>query len=105
MCIYFYYSLKPLFCLFCLSELHVFHLLFIFEIFFFTCLKLKCIFVVCVQGVIAEVPEIILRCVSRDEAALAVAQKVCFLLLGSVCWWLTYVKGCCLAILVAYIGC
>ncbi|XP_022979316.1 CCR4-NOT transcription complex subunit 1-like [Cucurbita maxima] len=28
------------------------------------------------QGVIAEVPEIILRCVSRDEAALAVAQKV-----------------------------
>lgn len=30
----------------------------------------------CFQGVIAEVPEIILRCVSRDEAALAVAQKV-----------------------------
>ncbi|KAK2650679.1 hypothetical protein Ddye_018168 [Dipteronia dyeriana] len=29
-----------------------------------------------VQGVIAEVPEIILRCISRDEAALAVAQKV-----------------------------
>ncbi|PIA29475.1 hypothetical protein AQUCO_06000080v1 [Aquilegia coerulea] len=29
-----------------------------------------------IQGVIAEVPEIILRCVSRDEAALAVAQKV-----------------------------
>ncbi|GAV69286.1 Not1 domain-containing protein/DUF3819 domain-containing protein [Cephalotus follicularis] len=29
-----------------------------------------------VQGVVAEVPEIILRCVSRDEAALAVAQKV-----------------------------
>ncbi|CAK9319222.1 unnamed protein product [Citrullus colocynthis] len=28
------------------------------------------------QGVIAEVPEIILRCISRDEAALAVAQKV-----------------------------
>ncbi|KAJ8748950.1 hypothetical protein K2173_013387 [Erythroxylum novogranatense] len=28
------------------------------------------------QGLIAEVPEIILRCVSRDEAALAVAQKV-----------------------------
>lgn len=29
-----------------------------------------------IQGVVAEVPEIILRCVSRDEAALAVAQKV-----------------------------
>ncbi|KAM2315113.1 hypothetical protein ACFX1S_028052 [Malus domestica] len=29
-----------------------------------------------IQGVIGEVPEIILRCVSRDEAALAVAQKV-----------------------------
>ncbi|XP_044493750.1 CCR4-NOT transcription complex subunit 1-like [Mangifera indica] len=29
-----------------------------------------------VQGVIAEVPDIILRCISRDEAALAVAQKV-----------------------------
>uniref|UniRef100_A0A2N9FJB6 CCR4-NOT transcription complex subunit 1-like n=1 Tax=Fagus sylvatica TaxID=28930 RepID=A0A2N9FJB6_FAGSY len=29
-----------------------------------------------VQGVITEVPEIILRCISRDEAALAVAQKV-----------------------------
>ncbi|XP_043707916.1 CCR4-NOT transcription complex subunit 1-like isoform X5 [Telopea speciosissima] len=28
------------------------------------------------KGVIAEVPEIILRCISRDEAALAVAQKV-----------------------------
>ncbi|KAL0007429.1 hypothetical protein SO802_008931 [Lithocarpus litseifolius] len=28
------------------------------------------------QVVIAEVPEIILRCISRDEAALAVAQKV-----------------------------
>lgn len=27
------------------------------------------------QGVVSEVPEIILRCVSRDEAALAVAQK------------------------------
>ncbi|RYR29798.1 hypothetical protein Ahy_B01g054306 isoform B [Arachis hypogaea] len=27
-------------------------------------------------GVISEVPEIILRCVSRDEATLAVAQKV-----------------------------
>ncbi|RYR29799.1 hypothetical protein Ahy_B01g054306 isoform A [Arachis hypogaea] len=26
-------------------------------------------------GVISEVPEIILRCVSRDEATLAVAQK------------------------------
>jgi hypothetical protein len=32
-----------------------------------------------VQGVVTEVPEIILRCVSRDEAALAVAQKVRFL--------------------------
>ncbi|KAJ6722687.1 CCR4-NOT TRANSCRIPTION COMPLEX [Salix koriyanagi] len=29
-----------------------------------------------IQGVLTEVPEIILRCVSRDEAALAVAQKV-----------------------------
>ncbi|XXG66487.1 hypothetical protein AAC387_Pa06g0046 [Persea americana] len=29
-----------------------------------------------IQGVIAEVPEMILKCVSRDEAALAVAQKV-----------------------------
>ncbi|KAL7203784.1 hypothetical protein ACSBR2_016943 [Camellia fascicularis] len=29
-----------------------------------------------IQGVIGEVPGIILRCVSRDEAALAVAQKV-----------------------------
>ncbi|OIV91490.1 hypothetical protein TanjilG_02108 [Lupinus angustifolius] len=29
-----------------------------------------------IQGVISEVPEIILKCVSRDEAALAVAQKV-----------------------------
>ncbi|XP_050238653.1 uncharacterized protein LOC126688113 isoform X2 [Mercurialis annua] len=29
-----------------------------------------------IQGLITEVPEIILRCVSRDEAALAVAQKV-----------------------------
>ncbi|KAF3440045.1 hypothetical protein FNV43_RR18323 [Rhamnella rubrinervis] len=29
-----------------------------------------------IQGIITEVPEIILRCVSRDEAALAVAQKV-----------------------------
>ncbi|KAK4267898.1 hypothetical protein QN277_024622 [Acacia crassicarpa] len=29
-----------------------------------------------IQGVISEVSEIILRCVSRDEAALAVAQKV-----------------------------
>ncbi|BBG97359.1 transcription regulator [Prunus dulcis] len=31
-----------------------------------------------IQGVIGEVPEIILRCVSRDEAALAVAQKVIY---------------------------
>uniref|UniRef100_A0A1D1XGX4 CCR4-NOT transcription complex subunit 1 n=1 Tax=Anthurium amnicola TaxID=1678845 RepID=A0A1D1XGX4_9ARAE len=29
-----------------------------------------------IQGLVAEVPEIILKCVSRDEAALAVAQKV-----------------------------
>ncbi|KAF5732911.1 Ccr4-not transcription complex putative isoform 1 [Tripterygium wilfordii] len=29
-----------------------------------------------IQGVVAEVPEIILRCVNRDEAALAMAQKV-----------------------------
>ncbi|GFZ00664.1 transcription regulator [Actinidia rufa] len=29
-----------------------------------------------IQGIIVEVPGIILRCVSRDEAALAVAQKV-----------------------------
>ncbi|XP_040995071.1 CCR4-NOT transcription complex subunit 1-like isoform X1 [Juglans microcarpa x Juglans regia] len=29
-----------------------------------------------IQGVIAEVPEIIIQCISRDEAALAVAQKV-----------------------------
>ncbi|KAL6645362.1 hypothetical protein ACP70R_016970 [Stipagrostis hirtigluma subsp. patula] len=29
-----------------------------------------------IQSVIGEVPEILLRCVSRDEAALAVAQKV-----------------------------
>ncbi|KAF9613129.1 hypothetical protein IFM89_005608 [Coptis chinensis] len=29
-----------------------------------------------IQGVIGEVPDIILRCISRDEAALAVAQKV-----------------------------
>ncbi|GER44883.1 transcription regulators [Striga asiatica] len=28
-----------------------------------------------IQGVIAEVPAVILRCISRDEAALAVAQK------------------------------
>jgi hypothetical protein len=43
---------------------------------------LKCILsgYICVQGVIAEVPEIILRCISRDEAALAVAQKVYYLL-------------------------
>ncbi|KAJ8633948.1 hypothetical protein MRB53_027284 [Persea americana] len=29
-----------------------------------------------IQGVIAEVPEMILKCVSRDEADLVVAQKV-----------------------------
>ncbi|KAG8092529.1 hypothetical protein GUJ93_ZPchr0012g21276 [Zizania palustris] len=29
-----------------------------------------------IQSVIAEVPDILLRCVSRDEAALAIAQKV-----------------------------
>jgi hypothetical protein len=34
----------------------------------------------CVQSVIAEVPDILLRCVSRDEAALAVTQKVILLL-------------------------
>jgi CCR4-NOT transcription complex subunit 1 len=28
-----------------------------------------------IQAVISEVPEIILRCISRDEAAFAVAQK------------------------------
>lgn len=32
--------------------------------------------VIFVQEIIAEVPGIILRCLSRDEAALAVAQKV-----------------------------
>jgi hypothetical protein len=32
-----------------------------------------------VQSVIAEVPDILYRCVSRDEAALAMAQKVCHL--------------------------
>ncbi|ONK63797.1 uncharacterized protein A4U43_C07F19040 [Asparagus officinalis] len=31
-----------------------------------------------VQGIIAEVPDIIVRCVSRDEAGLAVAQKVIY---------------------------
>ncbi|XP_015889443.2 uncharacterized protein LOC107424219 isoform X1 [Ziziphus jujuba] len=31
-----------------------------------------------IQGVVTEVPEMILRCVSRDEAALAVAQKQVF---------------------------
>lgn len=41
----------------------------------------------CVQVVVAEVPDIILRCVSRDEAALAVAQKVHFLQLD-VCIFL-----------------
>ncbi|XP_057952190.1 uncharacterized protein LOC131146551 isoform X3 [Malania oleifera] len=29
-----------------------------------------------IQGIVAQIPEIILKCVSRDEAALAVAQKV-----------------------------
>ncbi|XP_059666940.1 uncharacterized protein LOC132312554 isoform X2 [Cornus florida] len=29
-----------------------------------------------IQGVIAQIPEIVLKCISRDEAALAVAQKV-----------------------------
>eukprot|EP01018_Ginkgo_biloba_P022479 Gb_12251 [translate_table: standard] len=29
-----------------------------------------------VQGLVAEIPEIILQCISRDEAALAIAQKV-----------------------------
>lgn len=32
------------------------------------------------QDIIAEVPGIIARCISRDEAALAVAQKVCWVL-------------------------
>lgn len=31
---------------------------------------------VCLQALIAEVPAIIVKCISRDEAALAVAQKV-----------------------------
>uniref|UniRef100_A0A0A9GNR2 BED-type domain-containing protein n=1 Tax=Arundo donax TaxID=35708 RepID=A0A0A9GNR2_ARUDO len=31
-----------------------------------------------IQSIIAEVPDILLRCVSRDEAALAVAQKVIY---------------------------
>lgn len=30
-----------------------------------------------VQSVIAEVPDILQRCVRRDEAALSIAQKVC----------------------------
>ena len=29
------------------------------------------------QTAMNEIPEIILQCVSRDEAALAIAQKVC----------------------------
>ncbi|KAH9287615.1 hypothetical protein KI387_031732 [Taxus chinensis] len=29
-----------------------------------------------VQGIVSEIPEIILQCISRDEAALAIAQKV-----------------------------
>lgn len=33
------------------------------------------------QRIIAEVPEIVLRCRSRDEAALAVAQKVIALIM------------------------
>jgi hypothetical protein len=36
-----------------------------------------------IQSVIAEVPDILLKCVNRDEAALAVAQKVnhfCFVM-------------------------
>lgn len=37
------------------------------------------------QGVIAQVPEIILRCISRDEAALVVAQKVCCIMLNFSC--------------------
>ncbi|KAK9292677.1 hypothetical protein L1049_020655 [Liquidambar formosana] len=31
-----------------------------------------------IQGVIAQIPEILLKCISRDEAALAVAQKVIY---------------------------
>ncbi|KAF6172669.1 hypothetical protein GIB67_041992, partial [Kingdonia uniflora] len=30
------------------------------------------------QGVITEVPEIIMRCISRDEVALAIAKKVIY---------------------------
>lgn len=37
------------------------------------------------QGIIGQVPEIILKCVSRDEAALAVAQKVFLGFLGQIC--------------------
>ncbi|KAF7149336.1 hypothetical protein RHSIM_Rhsim03G0134900 [Rhododendron simsii] len=43
--------------------------------------------IVAQKGVIAQVPEIILRCISRDEAALAVAQKflrVCMRMLQTV---------------------
>ncbi|XXG67976.1 hypothetical protein AAC387_Pa06g1190 [Persea americana] len=36
-----------------------------------------------IQGVIAEVPEMILKCVSRDEAGLAVAQKVCLVCIAA----------------------
>lgn len=44
-----------------------------------TCVFKYIIWCVCIQGVIVEVPGIILRCISRDEAALAVAQKVVYL--------------------------
>ena len=62
--------------LFCPHPIFLHLLLFLCD-FEFGHLKFNCPFGV--QGVVAEVPEIIIRCVSRDEAALAVAQKVCFL--------------------------
>lgn len=57
-----------------------------------------------VQSVIAEVPDILQRCVRRDEAALSIAQKVCHpfllrnyafipLVLNFSCTWLMFVTG------------
>lgn len=43
-----------------------------------------------VQGVISEVPEIVLRCISRDEAALAVAQKVYSFIVEYYCGFLVF---------------
>lgn len=43
------------------------------------------IIICCIQAIVAEVPEIILRCTSRDEAALAVAQKVWLHLKSYLC--------------------